>query len=265
MPPRFRHHRAAARQGGRIPSRETLQKDEVRLQKYLADCGVASRRASEQLIIDGRVAVDGNIVTEMGSKVMPGRSRVTVDGSEVRPVMRRTYLALNKPAGIMSTARDPHGRRTVVDLVRDVPGRLYPVGRLDYDSEGLLLMTDDGAFAHAVSHPRHEVRKTYRAWTDRVLSRQEEEQFTHGVRDSGELLRALKIHPANQGREHAVYEIVLGEGRNRHIRRMFETLGVKVTRLQRTAIGPLQLGHLSPGQFRRLSPAEVKSLLHDAR
>lgn len=230
-----------------------------RLQKYLAECGVASRRACEQLIAAGRVSVNGAVVTRPGSSVEAGADRVEVDGRPVRPE-DRVYLAVHKPPGFLCTSRDPQGRPTVMDLLDRGPHpdvRLYTVGRLDGDSEGLLLVTNDGAFANLLTHPRHHVAKTYLVRTAAALSPRQLKQLRAGVVSDGEALRLLSVSPrAGQQGEH-VYRVVLGEGRKRHLRRMFRGVGARVERLQRTAIGPLRLGGLEKGTWRPLSAREI--------
>ena len=230
-----------------------------RLQKYLARCGVASRRASEQLITSGRVRVNGERVVELGTSVDPERDRVEVDGRAVRPPDRLSYVALNKPIGVVSTASDPRGRRTVLDLV---PGdaRLFPVGRLDYDSEGLIVLTDDGDLAMRLTHPRHGAEKEYRALlrgdvTDEVLARLSAGIELDGKPTAPATFERLETHP-----DGVWVRVVLHEGRNRQIRRMVEAVGLEVVRLVRVRVGSLRLGSLPPGAWRRLSAAEVAAL-----
>ena len=240
------------------------QTDNVRLQKFLASAGLGSRRACEELIAAGRVAVDGIVVDQLGARVDPDRQRVAVDGRPVRPEPRRTYLA-DKPRGIVCTAHDPQGRPTIVEWAvhegADPSLRLYPVGRLDYDSEGLILLTNDGPLAQALSHPRHHVEKEYRAWTDRHPTREQLAAMLQGVEDDGELLRALAAtpDPTRPGRPPSL-RLVLGEGRNRHIRRLLEALGLRVKRLRRIRVGPLVESHLRGKPLRELTPAEIARL-----
>jgi 23S rRNA pseudouridine2605 synthase len=227
----------------------------MRLAKYLAAAGVASRRASEGIVRAGRVTVDGNPVTDPARDVT-GAEAVAVDGEPVRPAGRRVVYAVNKPAGVVSTARDPHGRPTVVSLVPDSL-RLYPVGRLDADTTGLILLTNDGSLAHRLTHPSFEVPKTYRATVGNPPVR-------------GGALRALRTGieledgltaPATVDRVAPdVLELTIHEGRKRQVRRMCEVVGHPVKRLERVAFGPLALGDLGPGSYRRLTPGEVESL-----
>ncbi len=232
----------------------------IRLQKYLAECGVASRRASEKLIVEGRVTVDGVVVTELGTKVDPGTQRVTCDGRAVS-LEEKVWLMLNKPVGVICTSEDPEGRERVIDLIPDLPGRLYTVGRLDVMSEGLILLTNDGELAHRLMHPRHHVEKKYQVWIDRELSPQEIDRMLAGLQCRGEKLRALRVEPLRRiiaGQPG--YTLTLGEGRNRHIRRMMEALDCKVIRLVRVSVGPLRLERLRSGEHRELDSWEVDKL-----
>ena len=194
----------------------------LRLQKFLAAAGVGSRRHCEELITAGRIRVDGAVVTQLGTRVDPDRQRVELDGQVVRPEPLRTYLA-DKPRGILCTSADPEGRPTIVDwaahMGADPKLRLYTVGRLDYDSEGLILLTNDGALAQEFAHPSRHVEKEYRAWIDRLATRDQLEAMLEGVEENGEILRALDVVAERAGARPAL-RIVLGEGRNRHIRRM---------------------------------------------
>lgn len=227
----------------------------MRLGKYIAHAGVASRRASERLVFDGRVEVDGKVVTDPARDV-DETSEIVVDGERVRTESTVVYI-VNKPLGVISSADDPEGRRTVVDLVGNEK-RLYPVGRLDANSRGLMLVTNDGELANRLSHPRYGVPKTYRVRVRRgsPLSKQELDHLARGVDlEDGRTARA-EVTKTGQ-RE---FEIVLREGRNRQLRRMCEALGRDVGDLQRIAFGPLELGRLKEGTVRRLSDQEVKLL-----
>lgn len=238
---------------------------EERLQKVLARAGVASRRRSEDLIVSGRVRVNGAVVRALGSKVDPERDRITVDGNAVGPPAAPRVAMLNKPAGVISAARDPRGRTTVVDLVPDTP-RLYPVGRLDYDSEGLILLTNDGDLAFALTHPRHGVPKTYHVWAEGEPSARVVERLARGVELDGRRTAPAGVRvlgPEAPGRLTRL-EIVLREGRNRQIRRMCQAVGHPVHRLVRVAIGTLELGGLPPGSWRWLTPEETRRLREEA-
>lgn len=234
----------------------------VRLQKFLAAAGVGSRRRCEELIVAGRVRVDGAVVAQLGARVDPERQKVELDGRIVRAEPHRTYLA-DKPRGILCTSFDPEGRPTIVEwaarMGADPRLRLYTIGRLDYDSEGLILLTNDGALAQAFAHPRHHVEKEYRAWLDRPAAREEIDAMLAGVEDDGETLRALAVAAERDGARPAL-RIVLGEGRNRHVRRMLETIGLRVKRLRRIRIGALTEADLRGRPLRELPPAELDRL-----
>jgi 23S rRNA pseudouridine2605 synthase len=224
-----------------------------RLQRYLARAGVASRRKAEALIEAGRVRIDGDVAA-LGAKVGPGQ-RVTLDGAEVRPLVGHRTFALHKPAGVVSTASDERGRRTVLDLLPAVPG-LHPVGRLDLDSEGLLLLTTDGDLTMRLTHPRFGHAKTYRAWcAGGTLPEAACRSLETGVRLEDGPARALQARPAPGG---AV--VVLGDGRKRQLRRMLEAVGQPVERLLRTHIGELALGDLAPGAHVELGEADLRRL-----
>lgn len=235
----------------------------IRLQKFLAAAGVGSRRHCEELIAAGRVRVDGAVVAQLGARVDPETQRVELDGQVVRAEPHRTYLA-DKPRGILCTSHDPEGRPTIVEwaarMGADPRLRLYTIGRLDYDSEGLILLTNDGALAQAFAHPRHHVEKEYRAWTDRPAGREEIAAMLAGVEDDGEILRALDVVVERAG-AHPALRIVLGEGRNRHVRRMLAALGLRVRGLRRIRIGTLTEADLRGRPLRELSPAELSRLV----
>ncbi|MCC7299884.1 MAG: rRNA pseudouridine synthase [Verrucomicrobia bacterium] len=232
----------------------------IRLQKYLAECGVASRRACEKLITDGMVTVDGVTVTELGTKVDPAVQRVTCDG---KPVVldHKVWIMLNKPVGVICTSDDPEGRERVLDMVSGVAGRVYTVGRLDVMSEGLILITNDGDLAHRLMHPRHHIEKKYQVWIDRELTPDEISRMLAGLNCRGEKLKALRVEPLRRTiASQPGYTLTLGEGRNRHIRRMMEVLECKVVRLLRVSVGPLRLEKLRTGEHRELAPSEVELL-----
>jgi len=228
----------------------------LRLQKFLAECGFGSRRSCEELILSGVVSVDGQPVTQLGTKVDPSQDRVQVRGKEARMEPRFTAV-INKPPRIICTSRDPHGRKTVLDLLRSPPARLYTVGRLDYHSTGLLLLTNEGELAHRLTHPRYHVEKEYRVRLTRPLTDQERERLCHGVQESGELLQAVSI---KKGATPSESLWILRDGRNRQIRRMASVLGVEVTRLERIRMGDLELGTLAQGEWRPLTREEKKML-----
>jgi 23S rRNA pseudouridine2605 synthase len=229
---------------------------EERLQKLLAHAGIASRRHSEQLILEGRVTVNGAVITELGTKADPERDHIKVDGKRVGGAERLVYLAMNKPKDCMTTVTDPEGRPTVMELLRGVKARVYPVGRLDYASEGLLLFTNDGEFAKRITAASNHVPKIYLAKTNGALTPEQQEKFRQGVPLSGK-----KTAPAGlkliQRAENPWYEVRLIEGRQNQIRLMFKHFGRLVEKLRRVKIGFLELGSLQPGKFRHLTPAEV--------
>lgn len=243
-----------------------------RLQKILSNAGAASRRQAEELILAGRVAVNGVAQTTLGGRADPEVDEVTVDGV---PVLRGRYryFALNKPAGVVTTASDEQGRATVLDLVPIGDIQLHPVGRLDLDSEGLLLLTNDGHLTNLLTHPRYEVEKEYLVALDAPVARAGLQRLVRGVESEGERLRALSAAPAMPppaapGEElpaaGAWLVLTLGEGKNREVRRMMASLGREVRLLRRIGIGPLRLGGLGPGAFRELLPGEVEQLYGSA-
>jgi 23S rRNA pseudouridine2605 synthase len=231
----------------------------LRLARYLAHAGVASRRAAERLVSEGRVTVGGEVVVDPARDVDES-SGVAVDGEPVAPEPREVY-ALNKPRGVVSTARDTHGRRTVVEFVPS-ERRLYPVGRLDADTTGLILLTNDGELANQLTHPRYEVEKTYRA---RVEPAPVPEPALRRLREGVELEDGRTAPAGVRQIEPGLVEVVLREGRKRQVKRMFEAVGHTVMELERTAFGPLRLERLPEGEFRPLSPAEVERLRKAAR
>lgn len=231
----------------------------TRLQKILADAGVASRRASEGIIREGRVTVNGQVVREQGVQVDPDKDRVQVDGRPVR-CKRKLCIALNKPKGCVCTRRDPEGRHTVGDLLPPEWANLYPVGRLDFDTEGLLFLTNDGDFCLQLTHPRYGVRKHYVATVAGRLDPEVLARLTRGVLDDGERLKADRARLVSVSNSRSVVELELTEGKNREVRRLFESQGVEVLHLCRTQVGPVKLGELRSGRWRVLSEAEVRSL-----
>jgi 23S rRNA pseudouridine2605 synthase len=232
----------------------------VRLQKFLADAGVASRRASEQIILAGRVAVNGDVVRQLGVRVDPARDRVAVDGAPVR-VRRKLYVALHKPRGCVCSRNDEFHRPTIYELLPKEWGNLYSVGRLDYDTEGLLFLTNDGEFALRLTHPRYEVCKRYIVTVEGRVARETLGRFTRGVSHEGETLKARAARLISSSLTRSVAELELTEGKNREVRRLFASQGLTVKRLQRTQIGKIKLGELKPGKWRTLTEPEIKSLL----
>ena len=236
----------------------------IRLQKLLAQSGVASRRKCEELMLDGEVEVDGEVVTRLGTKVDPRTAVIRVSGRRLPPVSPHVYLVLNKPRGVVSTMSDPEGRRTLSDVVADRPERLFHVGRLDTDTSGLLLLTNDGDFAHRMAHPSYEVDKTYVAEVDGEVSKQTLQQLRDGVTlDDGPVeVGSIKLVTTGAGK--SIVELVIHEGRNRIVRRLLHQVGHPVRRLTRTAIGPVVLGQLKTGELRPLTNDELGALLDRA-
>ena len=232
----------------------------VRLQKFLAEAGVASRRASEQIILAGRVSVNGQTVSELGSKVDPDHDKVAVDGTPLR-TKRKLYVALNKPRGYLCSRQDELKRRKVGDLLPREWSGLYPVGRLDLDSEGLLFLTNDGQFSLQLTHPRYGVRKKYLVTVEGRVAPATLGEFTRGVTHEGENLKAVGARLLSASNSHSLVELELAEGKNREVRRLFESQGLIVRRLQRTQIGKIKLGELPSGKWRTLTEPEIKSLL----
>ena len=232
----------------------------VRLQKFLADAGVASRRAAEQIILAGRVSVNGQPVRLLGTKVDPLHEEVAVDGRPVR-AKRKLYVALHKPVGCVCSQRDELGRPTIHDLLPQEWQNLHSVGRLDFDSEGLIFLTNDGQFALCLTHPRYGVSKKYLAYVEGRVEKVMLERFLQGVWHAGEKLQARAVRLVSSSRARSVVELELGEGKNREVRRLFESQGLMVKRLQRTQIGRIKLGELKPGRWRTLTETEISTLL----
>jgi 23S rRNA pseudouridine2605 synthase len=232
---------------------------EERLQKILAHAGIASRRQAEQIILEGRVTVNGKIVAELGKKADLSRDHIKVDGRLIRGPKRLVYLALNKPPQTVTTVRDPQQRVTVMELLRGVKERVYPVGRLDYHSEGLLLLTNDGELAYALTSAASHVPRTYVVKVTGTLTAEQEQAFRTGVPIAGRRTRPAGLKLIHAARN-PWYEVRLFEGRNQQIRMMFKHFGVLVEKLRRVRIGPIELGSLKPGEFRHLTEEEIRKL-----
>lgn len=235
----------------------------VRLQKYMAECGVASRRKSEELIERGKVKVNGHPAS-IGDKVNPKKDIVTVGGKRINKEERLYYIVLNKPRGYVTTVSDELGRKTVMDLV-DVDARVYPVGRLDKDSEGLLILTNDGSFANALTHPKHNFAKVYRVTVRPSVNDEMLERLRKGIEIDGRKTAPCEVNVITEEEGRVVLEFILREGRNRQIRKMCEAVGLEVARLKRISIGPVKLGMLKTGKTRRLTDNEVKKLLRSSK
>jgi len=229
-----------------------------RVQKILAAAGLGSRRACEEVIAQGRVAVDGQVIT-LGAKADPVTQVITVDGERIHTNPGLVYLLLNKPQGVVTTVTDPQGRPTVMDLVPVNP-RVYPVGRLDRDTEGLLVLTNDGELANRLAHPRWQVEKTYVAQVRGTVKRHQLRTLLDGVELEDGLAKARSVRELGSAQDRTLLEIVLTEGRKREVRRMLAAVGMNLERLARVKIGPLPLGDISPGKSRPLTGAEVRAL-----
>lgn len=233
----------------------------IRLQKLLATSGVASRRKCEELMLAGEVEVDGEVVTRLGTKVDPASAVIRVSGRRLPPVSPNVYLVLNKPRGVVSTMSDPQGRPTLGDLVADRPERLFHVGRLDTDTSGLIVLTNDGDFAQRLAHPSYEVDKTYVAEVDGEVTKATLRTLREGVRLEDGEVTVWKVRVVQQGRGKSIVELVIHEGRNRIVRRLLDHVGHPVKRLTRTAIGPIRIGRLPEGELRELTRDELGALL----
>jgi pseudouridine synthase len=244
----------------------------VRLQKVLSQAGVASRRAAEKLIAEGRVTVNGATIREMGIKADPATDDVRVDGQRIKSAERQRYILLNKPAGYVTTRADPQRRRTVIDLLAGVREYVYPVGRLDYDTEGLLLLTNDGDLAARLTHPRHGVPRTYEARVSGIPDEGAIDRLRQGIPLDGRRTLPADVillsrgprtgagERGGRGEREGLLLITIREGRNRQVRRMCEAVGHPVRKLKRTKIGPIGDRRMTPGQWRELSAAEVQTL-----
>lgn len=230
----------------------------VRLQKFLAECGVASRRQSEVMISEGRVRVNG-AVAGVGDKVDPGKDAVTVDGSPIG-VDNKVYLVLNKPRGVITSATDPQGRRTVLDCVTGVDARVFPVGRLDRDVEGVLLLTNDGELAYRLTHPKYQVDKVYKAWVHGRFNAAAARAMQEGVELEDGLATAAKVDVLRQRKDATLVRLVMREGRKREVKRLCEAAGYPVRSLIRTAIGNVTAQGLQPGEWRYLKERELADL-----
>jgi 23S rRNA pseudouridine2605 synthase len=232
-----------------------------RLQKLLSEAGIASRRNAEELILEGRVKVNNIVIKELGSKADPDKDVIKVNNKEIQIKSKKIYLALHKPVGIISSRKDEKDRKTVIDLI-PIKSYIYPVGRLDYDSSGLILLTNDGEVANALIHPSYEIPKTYIVEIDGIIKKEEIERFEQGIQleDGTTAPAKAKIISTDKAKNTAKMEIILSEGKNRQIRRMFEVLGYTVIRLKRVKIGKINLGNLENGEYRHLSDTEIKWL-----
>jgi 23S rRNA pseudouridine2605 synthase len=232
---------------------------EERLQKILAKAGIASRRSAEQLIRDGRIQINGQVVREMGCKADPSHDRITCDGKPIA-YEEKVYVLLNKPAGYVTTLSDPQGRRVVTDLISEIPLRLFPVGRLDLDTEGALLMTNDGELGNAILHPRFEVKKTYEALVVGSPAPDKLNRLEQGIELDGFRTQPAAIRVLKRYKDQTLIEIIIHEGKKRQVRKMFQALNHRVLHLKRTAYGKLKLGALPLGKYRVLTPDDLKKI-----
>lgn len=239
----------------------------IRLNKYLADSGIASRRASDQLILNGKVQVNGKTVLELGVRVDPTNDRVVVSGKPVRPAAQKIYVIFNKPEKVLTSMSDPEGRPTVADFMEKLPVRVFPVGRLDWDTEGLLLLTNDGDFAQKVMHPREEIPKTYLAKLDGQPSETQLDKLRRGVTIPGGRVKALHVERAKVGdsKQYDWVKIVISEGKNRQVRHMFQKIGFDVKKLKRVAIGQLSIGSLQKGEYAFLDTLGISRIFKKRR
>lgn len=232
-----------------------------RLQKVLAEAGVASRRKCEELIVAGRVEVDDEVVRTLGVKVDPSQAFIKVDGKPIRK-QQKVYVIFNKPKGVITSATDPEGRKTVTEFFKNIKERIYPIGRLDYDTEGLLLLTNDGEFAHLLTHPKHHVPRTYLATVRGVPHGSLLDKLRAGIKleDGMTAPAEVEYQDVDTDKKESVIKITIYEGRNRQVRRMFEAIHHPVAKLKRIQFGPIQLSGVPRGKFRHLTPQEVKEL-----
>ncbi len=234
---------------------------EERLQKIIASAGLCSRRAAEELIVAGKVSVNGKVVKTLGAKADPEKDEIRVEGKLIPTSVQRVYILLNKPAGYVTTLKDPEGRPVVTDLLHDVRERVYPVGRLDYDSEGLLLLTNDGDFAERIQHPRYEIPRTYLVKIQGRLTRKEIQALQTGIELEDGPFAAREAQEQKSTERSQWLQVTIAEGRNRVIRRAMEALGHRVQRLIRLSLGNLELGQMQPGEYRHLNKREIETLI----
>ena len=232
----------------------------MRLQKFIAECGIASRRSAEKMIESGRVYVNGELVDYMGCVIDPDCDVVEIDGRVIKQESKKYYIMINKPKNYVTTVSDDLGRPTVMQLVSDINARIYPVGRLDFDTTGLLIMTNDGEFANILTHPRHVVNKAYIARIDKPLDEAQLQRLRSGIELDGSMTAPAKAENIKHPQKGYEVKITIHEGKNRQVRRMLDAVGANVMSLKRIAVGSLTLGNLPEGKWRRLSDAEINKL-----
>ncbi|KNF07436.1 pseudouridine synthase [Gottschalkia purinilytica] len=232
----------------------------MRLQKFMAQCGVASRRKSEELILQGKVKVNGIVINELGFKIDPINDNVMVNNRKIEIEKNKVYIALNKPTGYVTTLSDELGRKKVIDLVKNINERIYPIGRLDYDTSGLLLLTNDGELAYKLTHPKHEITKRYVADIKGIPTREELRKFKSGLNIDGYITAEANIKILNSNKDSSTVEIEIHEGRNRQVRKMCDKIGHPVITLKRVSIGSIKLKDLRLGKWRFLTEQEIEYL-----
>ncbi len=230
----------------------------IRLNKFIALSGLTSRRKADALIEEGRVEVNGKVVTKLGTLVDPYKDKVRVDGRIVAPPKKDVYLAFNKPKGYVTTMDDELGRKSIATLFYNFPVRIFPVGRLDMDTEGLIFLTNDGEFSYIVTHPKFNIEKEYNVWAEGKVTEEDLKKLKKGVFIDGKIVRPKIVEILKHDRKNTMIKVIITEGRKREIRRMFHRIGHKVERLVRIRIGPVKLGDLRSGKYRDLTPSEVE-------
>lgn len=234
----------------------------MRINKYIASCGVASRRKAEELIISGRVTINGELITDLSTKVYETKDIVEVDGNIINQEEKKVYLLLNKPEGYITTVKDQFDRPSVLDILKDIEERVYPVGRLDYETSGLLILTNDGELTYKLTHPKHEVEKTYLASVKGIFTTEEKRNFENGlqIEDYTTAKAKLKIVKTDEEKNYSVCKITIHEGRNRQVRKMCKAVGHPVRNLRRIQMGRINIRGLEIGEYRNLTEDEIKYL-----
>jgi pseudouridine synthase len=236
-----------------------------RLQKVIAHAGITSRREAERLIVDGQVVVNGSVITTLGTKVDPAHDVITVKGTRIKPASEKLYVMLNKPVGYVSTVKDPQQRPVIIDLLRHIKSRVYPVGRLDYDAEGLILLTNDGELAYRMQHPRYRISRTYEVKVKEFFPAEKLSLLRKGIQLEDGITLPAKASFLKKAMRNSWLSITLYEGRNKQVKRMCAAVGHPVLKIKRIRFGSLKLGRLSPGDYRHLTKDEVKGLYHLVR
>lgn len=232
----------------------------IRLQKFIAQCGIASRRKAEEFIAAGRIAIDGMVVKEMGISVIPGKNKITFDGKLIEAKEQLVYYLLNKPKGYVTTLSDPQGRPIVTSLIKSCHVRIFPVGRLDLDTEGALILTNDGEFAQKIQHPSHGINKTYEALVKGFPQKDKLVLLERGIFLEGKMTSPAAISVIKKSRDNTLVQITIHEGRKRQVKKMFGFIGNPVLHLKRTAYGKLSLGRIAIGDYRQLNPSELNKI-----